>query len=203
MTNPINLDKKKSIYGLVQDAYTLLYCLILIPTSIYNLVYQTNIITWKLDLFSYIYFLITGIINLYYREYVFVLHHIICLNLIFIGNYNNNLNYYLWLSNCYLAEVSNIFLSMKNVLKHLETLNISGIKKFKMLNDFAFVIGFFGVRICYIIPITINYFINHSKTINYFNFIVINTFLMIVLNLHWGYLIIEKVRKMITNNKRD
>lgn len=198
-TNPINLDKKKSIYGLFQDGYTLLYCSLLIPISIYNLIYQTNIITWKLDLFSYIYFVITGIINLCYGEYVFVLHHIICLNLIFVGNYNN-LNYNLWLSNCYLAEVSNIFLAMKNVIKHLEKF-ISNIKKIKTINDVLFVIGYFGVRICYIIPITIYYFMNHYNEIKYFNFIMINALLMILLNLYWGYLIIKKLLKLFSNEK--
>ena len=59
LTNPINLEKKKSKFGLYQDIYTLIYCTIIIPISIYNLYFETNIIDWKIDLFSYIYILLS------------------------------------------------------------------------------------------------------------------------------------------------
>lgn len=193
--NLLNSEKKLSVYGLFQDIYTLGYCIIIIPICIYNIFYQTNMINWKLDLFSYIYFTITGIINLYFLEYDFIIHHIICLSLIYIGNHNNNLNYYLWLSKCYLAEVSNIFLSTRNVLRYMEKNKIIINKNFKNLSDILFLLCYFGIRIFYLIPITINYLINNYKSIKYFNFIFVNIFIMILLNLYWSCLIIKKASK--------
>jgi hypothetical protein len=48
-SNPINLEKKQSAFGLFQDIYTLTYCLILIPIAKYNIFTNSNIIDWKLD----------------------------------------------------------------------------------------------------------------------------------------------------------
>lgn len=64
----INIEKKQSWSGLFQDIYTLLYCMIIIPLSIYNVIYETNIIDWKIDLFSYVYFIITGLITPIYKK---------------------------------------------------------------------------------------------------------------------------------------
>jgi len=202
LTNPINLEKKQSKFGLYQDIYTLIYCSVLIPVSIYNLYYNTNIIDWKVDLFSYIYFIITGIINLYYLEYNFVLHHLVCVGLIWIGKYNNNLHYYQWLSKCYLAEISNIFLSSKNLLRTLRNSQIIKTKIYENINDILFVITYFGIRMFYLLPYSILYLFQKYKSqlkFNYYEFILINVILMALLNLHWSYLIIKKILKMKKN----
>ncbi len=192
----INIEKKKSIYGLFQDIYTLSYCMIIIPISIYNLYYQTNIITWKIDMFSYVYFVLTGLINLYYQEYNFLLHHLVCIGLIWIGKYNNNLDYYLWISKCYLAEISNIFLSGKNILRTLRSYNIVKTKLYENINDVLFVLTYFAVRMFYLLPYTLVYLYRNSKSefkFNYIEFIVMNVLLMGLLNIHWSYLIIIKI----------
>lgn len=197
--NVINIDKKNSYIGIFQDIYTLIYCIIIIPISFYNLYLNTNVINWQIDLFSYIYFILTGLINLYYLEYNFLLHHIVCIGLISIGNYNNNLAYYQWLSKCYLAEISNIFLSGKNILKKLRINGLIKTKLYENINDILFVLGYFLIRIFWLIPNSLIYlysnFISESK-LNYFEFILINVLLMIFLNLYWSYLIIIKIIKI-------
>ena len=202
LKNAINIEKKQSIYGFLQDIYTLFYCMIIIPVSIYNLYYQTNIITWKIDMFSYIYFILTGLVNLYYLEYNFLLHHIVCIGLIWIGKYNNNLDYYLWLSKCYLAEISNIFLSGKNILRTLRSYGTIKTKLYENINDVLFVLTYFMVRMFYLLPYTIIYLYSNLKSkFNYFHFILINVLLMSILNIHWSYLIIKKIIRTLA--KKD
>jgi hypothetical protein len=197
----INLEKKQSFYGLFQDLYTLIYCIILIPISLFNIMTNTNIIGWNIDLFSYIYFIITGAINLYYLEYNFVLHHLICINLIWIGYYNNNLDYFIWLSYCYLAEISNIFLSLKNILKHLRYYNIIKSKKYENINDIFFASSYILVRIFFILPYTCAYIYQRYMDVvrlKYLNFITLNIILMSVLNCYWFYLITKKIIRTVS-----
>lgn len=203
----LNIEKKQSVLGIFQDVYTLIYCALIIPISIYNIFNQTNIIDWKIDLFSYIYFAITGIINIYYRETSFIIHHIVCIGLIFVGNYNQNLNYYLWLSNCYLAEISNIFLSGKNILRVLRINKfIENTKSYENLNDILFVILYFTIRMFYLIPYSLRFLylnLNSNSNINYYYFICANVFTMCVLNLYWSYLIVLKVLRTLSKNKNN
>jgi len=110
-------------------------------------------------------------------------------HLLLVGNYNDNLEYYLWLSNCYLAEISNIFLSGKTILKYIGKKYSFNTKKINLINNLLFASSYFIVRIFYIIPVTINYFIKYHAHYRFFNFIFANMITMIVLNLYWGYLI--------------
>lgn len=202
LSNPINIEKKQSKFGLCQDIFTLIYCSILIPVSIYNLYYNTNIIDWKVNLFSYIYFIITGIINLYYLEYNFVLHHVVCVGLIWIGNYNKTPEYYTLLSKCYLAEISNVFLASKNILRTLRNSYMIKTKIYENINDILFVITYFGIRMFYLLPYVLAYLYQNYKSefkFEYFEFILINIILMAILNLHWSYLIIKKIKKIEKN----
>lgn len=192
-----NTNKKESQMGIFQDYFTFLYCLIIIPHSIYNLYNNTIIFGQTINLFSYFYFISTGIINLYYLEYNFVIHHIICIGIILSGT-QNNLTYNLWLSKCFLSEISNVFLSSKNILKHLKKNNIIIPNYISKINDFLFVGTYIGVRILYLIPYTIYFFYNNND-FNYLPFILMNVFTMFVLNLYWLVLIIKKIIKMFKN----
>ena len=189
--NFTNLNKK--LY-LVQDIYTLIYCSFILPISLYNILYNTNIITWKIDLFSYVYFITTGIINLINKEYDFLLHHLVCLGIIWSGNYNNNLEYYIWVSNCYLSEFSNIFLSYKNILRYQKD-KISNYKIINNINNFMFILSYFIIRICWIIPITILFSLKNYKNLIYNKFILINISMMIYLNIYWLNKIFKKIKK--------
>ena len=189
--NFTNLNKK--LY-LVQDIYTLIYCSFILPISLYNILYNTNIITWKIDLFSYVYFITTGIINLINKEYDFLLHHLVCLGIIWSGNYNNNLEYYIWVSNCYLSEFSNIFLSYKNILRYQKD-KISNYKIINNINNFMFILSYFIIRICWIIPITILFLLKNYKNLIYNKFILINILMMIYLNIYWLNKIFKKIKK--------
>ena len=187
----INIEKKQSCFGLFQDICTLLYCMIIIPLSMYNLIYETNIIDWKIDLFSYVYFIITGLINLYYWEFNFVLHHIICIGLIWTGHNNTNIEYHLWISKCYLAEISNIFLSSKNILRYFRIKGYIQNKIYENANDVLFVLSYFIVRIFLLIPYSfVHLYLNYCNglTYEYFNFIFINVFAMSLLNIFWSWL---------------
>jgi hypothetical protein len=174
----INIEKKQSWLGLFQDTYTLIYCMIIIPLSMYNVIYDTNIIDWKIDLFSYVYFIITVTINLYYWEFNFVLHHIICIGIIWTGNNNTDIDYHLWISKCYLAEISNIFLSSKNILRYFRIKGCIQNKIYENINDVLFVLTYFMV----------NLYSNYcnEKTYKYFKFIFINVFIMSLLNIYWS-----------------
>ena len=197
ISNTINLKKKQSVYGLFQDLYTLAYCIILIPISIHNIMFNTNIITSNLDIFSYIYFAITGAINLYYLEYNFVLHHLVCVNLIWVGTQNSNsLDYYIWLSYCYLAEISNIFLSLKNILKHLRYNGIIKSKNLEFVNDILFASSYLVIRMCLIFPYTCVYIYKKYQDLNqikYLNFVLVNVIFMSWLNFYWACLIVKKI----------
>ena len=201
----INIKKKQSWIGLFQDIYTLVYCMIIIPLSMYNLIYNTNIIDWKINLFSYVYFIITGLINLYYWELNFVLHHIICIGLIWTGNNNSNIEYHLWISKCYLAEISNIFLSGKNILGYFRIKGYIQNKIYENVNDALFVLSYFIVRIFLLIPYSfVHLYFNYCNGLiyEYFNFIFINVFMMTLLNIYWCWLIIKKIIKLL-NKKKD
>lgn len=206
ISNPINIEKKKSIYGLYQDIFTLIYCSIIIPISIYNLYYETNIVDWKVDLFSYMYFIITGVINMYYLEYNFVIHHLVCIGIIWIGNYNQTNDYYLLLSKCYLAEISNIFLSSKNILRTLRNSQIVKTKIYENINDLLFVITYFGIRMFYLLPYVFYYLYSNYHNLlskfNYFEFILLNVIVMALLNIYWSYLIIKKILKVFKIEKK-
>ena len=152
------------------------------------------------NLISYIYFILTGIINLYFAEYNFVLHHLICINIIFISNYNTDLDFGIWISKCYLAEIYNIFLSMKNILIHIEKRNLITntmlIKKLKNANNILFVLTYFVFRMIYILPQTFAYMYANYFSIQrtaYFEFALLNILLMSILNIYWSYLIFKKV----------
>lgn len=199
--NVINIEKKQSYFGLIQDIMTLLYCFMMIPLSMLNIVSNMNNFTLPIYLISYIYFIATGFINLYYLEYNFVIHHVICLNLIFLLQFYNNEQYMLWLSYCFMSEISNIFLSMKNILKHVEKIFAINLKNIHDINNILFLISYFGIRICYLLPLSYQFFrLNYNKLL-YKNFILLNTIIMYILNLYWAYLIIKKVHKMIKKYK--
>lgn len=201
INNLVNLEKKQSKCGLIQDIMTFGYCLIMIPFAISNIIYNTNNFTWPIYLGSYLYFIITGLINLYYLEFNFVIHHIICLDLIFMSHINTNQEYLIWLSYCFMAEISNIFLSLKNILKHTENIFSFQLKKIHTLNDILFFISYFGIRILYLFPLTYQFVFHNYTNLKYPFFILANIIIMCVLNLYWGYLIIKKVQRMINKNK--
>lgn len=199
----INIEKKQSEYGLIQDLMTLGYCLIMIPLAISNIMYGQNNFSWSIYVLTYLYFVITGLINLYYLEYNFIVHHIICLNLIYISHYDTSQEYLIWLSYCFMAEISNIFLSLKGILKHLEKIFKLPIKSIHTINDLLFFVSYFGIRIFYLMPLTYQF-----VTVNYLNlkfpkFVLINIVTMSLLNLYWGYLIIKKVQRIINKTKSN
>ena len=201
ITNVVNLEKKQSNYGLIQDFMTFLYCLVMIPLAISNIIYYKNYFTWYIYLFSYLYFVITGLINLYYLEYNFVIHHLICIDLIVMTHFNSDPEYLSWVSYCFLAEISNIFLSLKNILKHFEKIFSLSIKNIHTINDIMFFSSYFGIRIFYLFPITYKFICTNYLNLKYSNFIIINIITMCVLNLYWGYLILKKVQRMINKTK--
>lgn len=202
ISNVINLEKKQTNYGLIQDFMTLGYCLVMIPLSVSNIISNINNFTWHINVFSYLYFIITGLINVYYREYNFVIHHIICLDLIFMSHSNINQKYITWLSYCFMAEVSNIFLSGKNILKHFEKKFSLQIKKnIYTLNDLMFFTSYFGIRIFFLIPLTCKFMLENYFDLEYSNFIIVNVTVMCLLNLYWGYFIIKKAQKIINKSK--
>jgi hypothetical protein len=203
INNVINLEKKQSEYGLIQDLMTLGYCLIMIPLAISNIIYGQNNFTWSIYTLTYLYFVITGLINLYYLEYNFIIHHIICLNLIYTSHYDTSQEYLIWLSYCFLAEISNIFLSLKGILKHVEKVFKLPIKNINTLNDLLFFISYFGIRIFYLIPLTYQFICANYFNLKFPAFILANTTLMSLLNLYWGYLIIKKVQRTINKIKSN
>jgi hypothetical protein len=202
MVNVVNLEKKQSKYGLIQDLMTLGYCSIIIPLAISNIMYGKNNFSWSINVLTYLYFVITGLINLYYLEYNFIVHHIICLNLIYLSHYDTFQEYLIWLSYCFMAEISNIFLSLKNLLKHLEKIFKLSIKSVYTLNDFLFLISYFGIRIFYLMPLTYQFVRENYLNLKFPKFVIINIVTMSLLNLYWGYLIIKKVHRTIDKTNK-
>lgn len=201
----INVEKKQSMSGLIQDIMTLLYCMVIIPTSLTNITYNQNNFTPQIYFWSYTYFIVTGLMNIYYLEYNFVVHHVICLNLIALSHSNTNQAYIIWLSYCFMAEISNIFLSIKNILKHIEKIlpqeYLITLKYIQNTNDIMFFIGYFGIRILFLFPLTYIFVKTNYSNLIYPNFILTNIILMSLLNLYWGFLIIKKAQKSINKMK--
>lgn len=197
------LERKQTTFGLIHDIYTLAYCLVFIPLCLFGIISNSNPFGQFANILSWIYFISTGLINVYHREYNFVLHHIVCIGLIYTNTFNN-LEYSLWLSKCYLAEVSNIFLSMKNILKHIKKNNLTNIDlvMIEKINNVLFVLAYFGIRICYLIPMTLFYMRYNYLKLNWNNFILVNVFAMCILNLYWGILIVKKVKTSIIKNTK-
>lgn len=196
-----NLERKKTWVGLAHDVSTLMYCMVFIPMCCIAITNNTNPFGPILDALSYIYFITTGIINMYHHEYAFVFHHIACISMVWANNYNDN-NYSLWLATCYFAEVSNIFLSMKNVLKHIKKyIKINPL--IEQINNVMFILAYFAIRIFYLIPLTTKFMFEHISDLNYKYLIAINVFIMCALNLYWGYLILLKVIKIWNVKKSD
>jgi hypothetical protein len=201
--NIVNLEKKQSCYGFIQDIMTFGYCLVMIPLAISNIIYGQNNFSWSIYAFSYLYFVITGLINLYYLEYNFVFHHIVCLNLIFASHLNTSQEYLIWFSYCFMAEISNIFLSLKNILKHIEKLFSIQLKNINTLNNLLFFISYFTIRIFYLMPLTYHFICDNYYNLKFPGFILCNIIVMTLLNLYWGYLIIKKVQRMLNKTKSN
>jgi hypothetical protein len=164
---------------------------------------QNNIVVLnKLTTYGTTYFIISSVINIMDKNYIFVIHHLICIITTWYGYLYKNPLYIKWLISSYLAEFSTIFLSFSKILRYLKNdkkiyINNSLIST----SDNLFVLTYYIFRIIYICPITI-YFVYTNNFHGIFNFIIpCCIWIMIGMNYYWAYLLFFKVLNKINNVK--
>lgn len=169
------------------------YCTILLFFDFfgYNRLIIYNYYGWW---FSIFYFIIDLIIEISNFNYIYILHHSVCLTLLLLKliwkdevMYSNFMNLGLTM------EVSNIFLNLRPLLK--------GNKEKENINNILFVISWFITRIFYSIPMTI-YLVYFKKVDGGQPFLIsIAIFAVVILHLYWGFLILKKVYQQIYPKK--
>lgn len=137
--------------------------------------------------YSTIFFIISGIINIFDKSYLFIIHHIISWISIYYGYIYRDPDYIYWMSQNFLAEISSIFLSIDIIIKN--------IWKKKSINflKIVFFVSYTLVRIIYLMPINFNFLLNYRFEDNYKYFLPISFYFMIGLNIYWFILIIKKL----------
>lgn len=197
----IYLDTFHNIYGIIFCFQVLYYTFNVLNLDLSNhndiQILDTNYDT--LNHHITLYFLISGIINILDKSYLFLVHHIISWLGLYYGSITNSSNYKYWMFINFLAEISTIFLSLDAVIKNLFT--IYGIKhKYKIIGlilKCVFTLFYTLIRILFLTPINLSVMLFYPKyyfDTSYFGlFIKPCLFFMICLNIYWFVLLIKKV----------
>ena len=160
---------------------------------------EIEYITKQYDLiyfYSSIYFLVSGLINVLDRSYLFIFHHIASWLGLHYGYVYKNPTYIYWMCQNLLAEISSIFLSVDFIVKKIWKKN-----QYSYMIKVFFMISYTLVRIIYLIPINISYLITSEFEDNYKYILPIIFYLMIGLNVYWFGLIIKKFVNSLFHKK--
>lgn len=208
----IYLDTFHNIYGIIFCFQALYYSFNILNLDLSN---HNDIETLDTNYdaimyYSTIYFVVSGIINILDKSYLFLVHHIISWLSLYYGtiinsNNSNNSNYKYWMCLNFLAEISTIFLSLDAVIKNLSVITGVG-NKYKIFNltlKCIFTLFYTLIRILFLTPTNLSIMLFYQK--NYFDssyfalFIKPCLFFMICLNIYWFVLLVKKV--YLTFNK--
>lgn len=203
----IYLDTFHNIYGII-FCFQALYCtyqVLNLDLSNYNDIITLDTNYNLLLYYSIIYFILSGIINILDKSYLFLIHHIISLLALYYGLITNISKYkYLMFLN-FFAEISTIFLCLDAVIKNLfKIFNIDN--KYKILNlmlKYIFSLFFTFIRISFLMPLNLLIMLFYQKyyfDTSYFALFIKSCLcFMIGLNIYWFVLLIKKM--YLTFNK--
>jgi len=162
------------------------------PTNTEFIIRQYDLIYF----YSTIFFIVSGLINILDKSYLFILHHIISWIGLFYGYTYKNQAYIYWMCQNLLAEISSIFLSIDLIIKNIWKKN-----KYDYIIKIFFLITYTLVRIIYLMPINISYLITNNFEDNYKYILPIGFYFMIGLNAYWFILIIKKFMNFLFYKK--
>ncbi len=186
----------------IHNLYGFIYCIQMFFLNMLVLFNQSDLTTlnnYYTSIFAYslIYFTISTGINYLDKNHIFVLHHAICMILLYYGYIYGETEYLVWMSKTFLAEFSTIFLSLSKILRYGIKNNINVPNEIITQSDNFFVISYFSIRILYLLPLSLHFLLTY-KFRHIFSIIVpIVSLTMIAMNLYWSFLIYKKVTKNI------
>lgn len=188
----------------IHNFYGFVYCIQMFYLNLLLLFYcgNSNYVLTSFNticLYSFIYFTISSTVNFLDKNYIFLLHHLICLITLFYGYIYQEPEYICWVANTFLAEFSTIFLSFSKITRFLKNNQIIISSKIVSTSDSLFVSSYYLIRILYLLPLTIKFLYNY-RFIGIFNIIIpLISIIMIGMNLYWAVLIFRKISN--SNNK--
>ncbi len=197
----------------IHNVYGFVYCIQMFYFNMLLLFYKndTNYLITSFNticMYSFIYFIISSSINYLDKNYIFLVHHLICIITLLYGYIYQEPEYIVWVANTFLAEFSTIFLSFSKITRFLKNneITISNkttnfITKITNLSDNLFVLSYYSIRILYLLPLSIS-FLYKYKFVGIFNFILpLVSLVMIGMNLYWAVLIYNKISNPDKLNK--
>jgi hypothetical protein len=144
---------------------------------------------------SLFYFTISTVINYFDKNYIFILHHIICLIFLYYGYFYNEHEYLIFLSKSFMAEISTIFLTLSKILRYCKKNDILIPYKLQSYSDSFFIITYLGIRILYLLPLSLFFILTYSFKSFFYFLVPIITLILISMNLYWTYLIYKKITR--------
>lgn len=194
-----------NILDILHNIYGIIFCFQMLYFSIPILLtgpYESEIMTTNYNnifIYSSAFFLISSIINILDRSYLFLAHHIISWLGIYYGWENKEPKIIYFLCQNMLSEISTIFLSLDIVIKQLS--KIANFKyNFETEMKIIFATFYIIIRIIYLLPLNINFVLSY-EFIGYYKYILFYGFcFMIGLNIYWFVLLVKKILKFINSN---
>lgn len=201
MRNPI-LDIFHNLYGIFFCFYAIYKSYPILTENLDSYDYTND----YNDIFfhSSAYFLVSGLINIYDRNSLFLIHHIISWSMIYYGIVYPSDDYVLWACLNFLSEISTIFLSSEIILKALS--NYYPINpKYNFICKTIFLITYTIVRIFYLFPTNVKFLLTYNFHGPFRLLLYVGSWFMVGLNLYWFVEILKKTYKTLypKNNKSN
>lgn len=188
----------KKILNFFHNAYSLFYCANVVFYTFYTI--KDNQINYfifdKIYEYSLCYFTTSIILNLIEKNYMYIVHHSICITNLAIVYVNPDIKFIEWINKCLLAEISTLFLSLSKLLKYyIELTNKKTfINKVKKTSDYLFASSYVVIRLFYLFPFTMIFLYKYEFKSIFLQFLIYTTTLaMLSMNFYWTVKIIERI----------
>ncbi len=186
----------------IHNIYGFIYCVQMFYLNMLVIFAQSDLknISYYYDsifVYSLLYFTISTNINYLDKNHIFVLHHVICMIMLYYGYIYQEPKYLIWLSKSFMAELSTIFLSLSKILRYGVKHNINVPNDIITYSDNGFMISYFVVRIIYLLPLCLHFMLTYNFK-NIFGLIIpLVCLVMMGMNIYWSFLIYKKIEKNI------
>lgn len=186
----------------IHNIYGFIYCIQMFYLNMLVIFGQSDLnnISYYYDsifVYSLLYFTISTSINYLDKNHIFVLHHAICMIMLYYGYIYKEAEYLIWLSKSFMAEFSTIFLSLSKILRYGVKHNINVPNSIIAYSDNSFVISYFTIRIIYLLPLCLHFMLTY-KFKNIFGLVIpLVCLVMMTMNLYWTFLIYKKIERNI------
>ncbi len=186
----------------IHNIYGLIYCIQMFYLNMLIIFNQTDIVFInsmfdKIFFYSLLYFTISTGINYLDKNHIFVLHHVICMIMLYYGYIYTEPEYLIWMGKTFMAEFSTIFLSLSKTLRYLKKNNVQVPDQVVSYSDNFFIISYFLIRIFYLAPMSISFILNYTFKSIFSIIVPFVALIMIGMNLYWTFLIYKKVMRNV------